>query len=330
MTTIDAHLHVLAPEWIPESVRLAWARAAAAQRGSADGESLLPRVMQRYADPDGTVTMAALDRCGVAAGIAQIVDWTRLTTSTSGHVPIDQLHEIHEEIAMRFDGRFFYSAGIDPRHPEARTLLDSALERPHCVGIKLYPAAGWDLDSPAYDYVFERAAEYAMPIVIHTSPLGGDPLVTERSRPARLAGRMRRHTSTTFVMAHAGFEAWWLEAADIASGFGNAVVDISLWSSLADRDHGAFRSRMRTLVEKLSPHRIIFGSDQFRGARHDPEGVLLDRWIDQCRSLTESYRGQGPVMDADGLDALMWANGARVFGLEVNDTNEVTTTRRLS
>lgn len=313
MEIIDAHMHVLDPGWVPLRVREAWARAAAAGRVDATTERLLPRVLKRHADPDAEVTVKAFDSCGVSFGIAQIVDWTLLGEGGGEHLEIRELHQHYEHLATTHENRLYYSAGIDPRHKHAKASLEAAVDESHCVGIKLYPAAGWDIDDPSFDFLFDLARTRSLPLVVHTSPLGGSPLSTENSRPSRLARRMAAYPDVIFVMAHAGFEAWWIEAADIASGFGNAVVDISLWSQLADRDPIEFRKRMAVLIEKVSPLRILFGSDDFRGKGHDPEGKDLSRWIDQCQDLAAGYRGEKPVLAEEAMEWLMCGNATRVF-----------------
>jgi len=180
----------------------------------------------------------------------------------------------------------------------------------------LYPATGWLIDDPAHSWLLLFCEEHQVPMVIHTAAMGGDPLVTPNSRPAALAGPMAKHPNATWVFAHAGFEAWWQEAVDLAWGWRSAYVDISLWQICADRDMEEFRNRMRVMVQKIGAHRMIFGSDIIRGPGEDEDGSGLKRWIDQVYSLSESANGSPPIVNSDELQLIMAGNAERVFGLD--------------
>jgi predicted TIM-barrel fold metal-dependent hydrolase len=314
---VDGHVHILDPSWIPEGMRRAWARQGAGRRHpERDPEALLGRVAQGWRDPDGTLTIAAWDRAGVAGGVAPVVDWTIVGAPCGEHLPIRELNARNAELARRHRGRYWFCAGIDPRHHDARTILDEALELDGCVGIKLYPAAGWDLADPAHDWVYQVAHERGVPIVVHTAALGGDPLVTPASRPAALAPVMARHPEVTWVLGHAGFEAWWLEAVDVATGWRRAFLDLSLWQHVAARDLRELRARVRVAVERVGAHRIIFGSDIIRGPGEDPDGSRLVQWIEWFRSLAEPFDGDPPVLSAEELELAMAGSAALAYGIE--------------
>ena len=317
MRIVDAHLHVLDASWIPEGMRRAWARQAAGRRHpERDPEDLIDRVAVGQSDPDGSRTIAAFDRVGVASGVIPVVDWTIVGRPNGQHLPIRALHAEHVRLAERWPGRLYHCAGLDPRHEDAQAILDEALSAPTCVGAKLYPAAGWHADDPAHAWVFEHLEERGVPAVVHTSPLGGDPLITPRSRPAALVPTLAAHPDLTLVMAHAGFEAWWEEALDLAHGWRRTHLEISLWDRLAERDIHEFRRRMSLLVDHLGPHRIIFGSDIIRGPSADPEGQRLGWWIDVFQGLAEKYDGRPAVVGSDAMELMLAGNADRIYGLE--------------
>lgn len=318
MRIIDGHIHVLDRQWVPAAMRSAWARQAAGRRlPERDPAAIEPGVMVRQSDPTGKMTVAAFDRVGVELGVIPVVDWTLVGGGTPGDLPIGRLHQHHEELVHAWPGRFVFCAGLDPRHPDAPEAARADLERPGCVGFKLYPAAGWSVDDPAHAWVFELAAACSAPLVVHTSPLGGDPLVTPNSRPAALAGVMARHPEVTWVFAHAGFEAWWAEAVDIASGWRRTFLDISLWQRAADRDYAAFRRRVAAAVAGVGAHRVIFGSDIIRGPGQDPDGDDLARWVDQCSALAEPFNGTPPVLSGEQLEQVL--SGSAVAAYSIGD-----------
>ena len=316
MRLIDGHIHVLDRQWVPLAMRQAWARQAAGRRlPERDPASIEPDVMIRQSDPTGALSVEVFDRLGIDLAVIPVVDWTLVNGGNKGDVSIEELHDHHDTLVGRWPGRFVYCAGLDPRHDGARKSAEAMFERPGCVGFKLYPAAGWSLDDPAHQWVFEMACEFEAPLVIHTSPLGGDPLVTPNSRPAAIAASMARFPDATWVFAHAGYEAWWDEAVDIASGWRRVFLDVSLWQGTADRDYSEFRRRMALAVERVGAHRVIFGSDIIRGPGHDPDGSELERWIAQCHGLAEPYEGSPPVLTEGQLELIMAGAAVSAYGI---------------
>lgn len=318
MKVIDAHTHLLAPEWVPLAIRRAWARQAAARRHPArDPEEILPRVVVGQSDPTGELTSVALARAGVSAAVCPVIDWSRAAGQRPdpGDVPIRDVNRLTAEACEASAGRLFHCAGVDPRHPEARTLVEEALAAPTARGLKLYPATGWHLDDPAHAWQYDLLLETGGVAMVHSSPRGGEPLIPTRSRPGEIAAVLAHHPDLVVVLAHAGFDAWWMEAAEIATGRAHAYLELSLWQELADRDYPEFRRRVRLIVGLVGAHRTIFGSDTLRGTATDPDGRELQRWVDQWTALAEPFAGDAAVLSGEQLALAMAGNAARVYGI---------------
>ncbi len=306
MTVVDAHMHVLDSSWIPEGVRAAWARQAAGRRHpEREPADLLNRVMSGNSDPTGERTVRAFDRAGVDCGVMATVDWTIVGAPSDGHLDIRELHRRSHALGERWPGRLFHLAGIDPRHTDSLDIVHSALESSWCVGLKLYPGAGWALDDLDYGWVFELALELDLPVQVHTSPLGGDPLDTVLNRPTKLGTVLSRYPDLQMVFGHSGFEAWWLEAIDIAAGWRRTYLEISLWDDLARRDYSEFRKRIGLMLHRVGAHRVIFGSDIIRGDRSDPEGDELAQWVEMIHGLAVPFKGEAPVASLEEVDMVL-------------------------
>lgn len=314
---VDAHMHVWDATWLPEGIRRAWARQGSGRRlPERDPERLMGHVAVGQSDPDAALTVAAFDRLGVAAGLVPVVDWTIVGAPAGHHLPIGDLNARYEQLAGTHEGRLYFCAGLDPRHPDAKELFAAALEHPHCRGFKLYPAAGWDLCDPAHRWLFEELEERALPAVVHTSPLGGDPLQVIRCRPAELGALLARHPRLRMVFGHAGLEAWWAEALDCATGWQHAYLELSLWQRCARADYPEFRRRVRRMRDQVGAHRLIFGSDIIRGPREDPDGQELERWISMVRDLAAPHDGDRPVLAEEELSLFLAGNAVRLYDLK--------------
>lgn len=318
-TVIDAHLHFWDARWLPEGLRQAWARQGVGRRlPERTADEVLEQIATGHNDPNADLTIAAFDRAGVAAGVVPVVDWTIVGRPTGQHLPISELHAQYEKVATEHDGRLFFCAGIDPRHSNAPELLATGTANPHCRGVKLYPAAGWDLCDPAHDWLYTELLDLGIPAVIHTSPLGGDPLQTIRCRPAQVAALLALHPTLPVTFAHAGLEAWWREALDCATGWQSAYLELSLWQRVANADYAEFRRRIAMMRAQVGAHRMLFGSDTVRGVRKDPDGAELAQWVDKCRGLGEQYKGEKPVLSAEEVHLFMGGNAARLFQIDVS------------
>lgn len=270
--------------------------------------------MVGQSDPDGSRTVAAFDRCGVDWGVIPVVDWTRIGARDPDDLDVRSVHARYDDLVSRWPGRFRYCAGADPRHHDASAIVTEALEQPGCAGLKLYPAAGWHLDDAAHTWLLRLAADAGVPMVVHSCALGGDPLVPARCRPDAVAAAFGVAPDATWVLAHAGFEAWWAEACDVASGWRRVYLDLSLWQAVAFRDYGEFRHRVRLVLEKVGAHRVIFGSDILRGSATDPDGAVLAKWIDRFAALAAAFDGEPPVVSTDELELMFAGNADRVYG----------------
>jgi predicted TIM-barrel fold metal-dependent hydrolase len=84
-------------------------------------------------------------------------------------------------------------------------------------GLKLHAGVGYMPDDPVCYWVYEKAAQYNIPIMAHT---GGAPSVAlrwENSRPAYFASAAARYPEVDFIFAHCGDVGWWREVIQAAA-----------------------------------------------------------------------------------------------------------------
>ena len=122
-------------------------------------------------------------------------------------------------------------------------------------GIKIHPDyMEYEIDSPAFDEIFDVAAELGMFIVTHA---GFDVCSPEKiwASPDRIVRRIARSPKTDLVCAHFGGNMLWDEVIEKLCG-DRIYIDTSLCTvSKLPRDKAV------KLLTKHSPDKILFGSD---------------------------------------------------------------------
>ncbi|HYH80296.1 MAG TPA: amidohydrolase family protein [Longimicrobium sp.] len=193
-------------------------------------------------------------------------------------------------------------AGIRHAHlaadlPELREVLQAG----RLKALKLYPGyEPFRLTDASLRPVYELAAEFGVPVMIHTGDTY-DPCTHVRlAHPLDVDDVAVEHRETRLVMCHVG-NPWLMDAAEVLYKNPNVFGDISGFTL------GEFQPRFEKLmVGKLNdlvayvndPGKLMFGTDwPLSGVRGYLEFV---RRLD----LTDEER-----------DGLLWRNAASVFGL---------------
>jgi predicted TIM-barrel fold metal-dependent hydrolase len=116
------------------------------------------------------------------------------------------------------------SLGMRQRELDA---IEQALQRESTAGIKLY--AGYYhyyVYDTVYDPVYELAARYRLPIVIHTGDTYSDRGLLKYSHPLTVDELAVRHRELTFVICHLG-DPWVMDGAEVVYKNPNVYADLS-------------------------------------------------------------------------------------------------------
>jgi len=124
---------------------------------------------------------------------------------------------------------FYYSAGINPDKLSKENLndLETAIQRPDCVGIKLY--AGYYqyfVTDKIYEPVYELALKYNMPVSIHTGDTYSDNGLLKFSHPLTVDELACRHPDLKIVICHLG-NPWVMDTAELLYKNENVYADLS-------------------------------------------------------------------------------------------------------
>jgi predicted TIM-barrel fold metal-dependent hydrolase len=238
-----------------------------------------------YSQPDDE-RLALLDRLGVRA----------FPTLPYPHRPgmAAWLNEWSAEFAA---GRpqVLQSATFYPE-PEAAAYVGEALERGARV-FKVHVQVGrFDPRDPLLDPVWARLEETGSPVVIHC---GSGPLVGEHTGPVPVTGLLERHPRLQLVIAHLGMPEY-REFLDLAERYERVHLDTTMFAT--------------DFTERLMP---------FDPADLPRLGALTDKVLlgSDFPSIPYPYAHQLAALHRlelgeEWLRAVLWENGARLFGLE--------------
>jgi uncharacterized protein len=191
-------------------------------------------------------------------------------------------------------------ARVAEQMPGLRALLRAERIR----GLKLYPGyEPFDVHSRALDPVYETAAEFGVPVMIHTGDTFDPGTRVKHAHPLEVDEVAVRHRETTIVLCHLG-NPWFTDAAEVIYKNRNVMGDVSGLTL------GEFEPRFeRFVVNKVNevlafvndPTKLMFGTDWPISSM----GSYL-RFVRRLEATDEEMEG------------LLWRNAARVFRLDVD------------
>jgi predicted TIM-barrel fold metal-dependent hydrolase len=204
------------------------------------------------------------------------------------------LNDWSAEFAERHAG-VVHSATFYPE-PDAADYVGAALDRGARV-FKVHVQVGsFDPRDPLLARVWARLEETGTPVVIHC---GSGPLAGEHTGPEPVTGLLERHPRLQLVIAHLGMPEY-REFLDLAERYERVHLDTTMFATdfterLMPFDP-ADRPRLAALKDK-----VLLGSD-FPSIPYP--------YAHQLAALHRLELGE------DWLRAVLWGNGARLFGLE--------------
>ena len=138
----------------------------------------------------------------------------------------------------------------------------------HCLGIKLYP--GYEsvyVNDRRHWPLFELAAAYNVPVVIHTGDTARPDGLLKYSHPLTVDEAAVNFRNVNFVIAHCGCP-WIVVAAEVAAKNANVAIDVSGLlegkpKPLALFEHQAgFWRQLHTWLNYMGDYsRVLYGSD---------------------------------------------------------------------
>lgn len=263
---IDVHRHMVAKGTVQgDYIRGAQKSFAMMYRKTYNVEisdqDFTEKVVRPLVDPHADNIIEEMDEAGVDKTIIFGVDYGLLFGEAPIHI-FDQNERYYANAAKRHEDRLIAFMAIDPRRKGAQKHCEQAYNEWGMKGFKLHAGVGYMPDDPVCYWVYEKAAEWNIPIMVHT---GGAPSVAlrwENSRPAYFASAAARYPEVDFILAHCGDVGWWQEAVQAAAWLKNVYVDLSIWQkSYKKLPKERFYQWLRDIIDIAGAEKIFFATD---------------------------------------------------------------------
>ncbi|HEY91069.1 MAG TPA: amidohydrolase family protein [Dehalococcoidia bacterium] len=304
---IDVHYHYMrlpAGDATTRSIASGWLLDAERTGVKKSLDEMLPAYRDLMDDPDCDKLVSRMDKNGIDITVICVVDNVDYGANDDRILGVNS---VCAGAAAKHPGRLLSLAGIDPRRPEAPSLLRRCIEEFGMNGLKWHPDSGYYPNSPEALAVLEVLNEFGFPLLTHCSPL-------PRSRakfahPIHLDDIAFTYPDLQVIAAHMG-HIWWHEWAALAQYKRNIVGDLAMWQLTAVSKPQLFRRYLREILDILGPEQVLFASD---GPVFEP--LISNRdWIGMLKDL-QNTGSDGISFTREEIDAILGGNAARVFKL---------------
>jgi uncharacterized protein len=277
---IDFHVHLPTPDWLDASMA-----------------GHLEPAESYFGSPAQRQSLAELaDRYRALNAKAVLLAWDAETATARPRVPNETVATACRDYPDAFAGL----GSVDPHKGEAAVVEVANIAALGLRGVKFHPSLqAFAPDDPAYWPVFAACEEHGLLALFHTGTSGigarqpgGQGIRIDLAHPLRLDSVAAAHPGLTVVAAHFGWP-WHLDLAAMALHKTNVYIDISGW---APRRIPA--EVIAELRGRLSGQ-FLWGSDY--------PFLTPERCLSELDNLG---------LPADVLDKVLYANAARLLGLD--------------
>ncbi len=334
---IDNHVHLLSgrpgKEYEPPIYR--WRQSYSWAYGGAhkppyerDPMDLYPRQEERVSDPDGTATIAAMDKAGVDSAVLIHADFGPSHGGGEG-MTMEEMAKSYADLQKKYPGRFYAFAGPDVRRPGSLQLVEKAFTEWDTKGLKVFPELGYFVNDPMLYPFYSLCLEAEKPIAICTN--FESPFARGRyNDPLYITDVVADFPDLDVIIFHCGnpFEHWFEITLAIGGAALNTYLEFDAWIHPGRRSEEEMVRRLAKTRDRVGAHRITFGTD-FQcspsnwGDRRADDYV---RHVDFWKELPKTALKYGVNFSQEEVDLMMGLNLGRLLG--VVDMPEYTKKRK--
>ena len=170
-----------------------------------------------------------------------------------------------EEVASfceKYPDRLIGFSSVHPNRSNPHLKVERAVKKLGLKGVKLYPHAGFYVNDPRLDLVYEKCLEMNIPVMIHTGAKALQRQYLKYNNPIYIDDVVTKFPKLEVIMCHGGFP-WCDEFLAIVHSASCVWVDITFLDYIENvfKRKGLCERIIKNLVEVIGPHRLLWGSE---------------------------------------------------------------------
>ena len=309
MKIFDPHVHLFMAGGIPDAYELGMARTMRLVLKNKMGldmsvEEARNNLVKGMYDPDGSRFLADMDKAGIEKAVIFGSDFGAAIGDPPIH--IFEGNKIYADLAHGHPDRFMALCSIDPRRPGALKHCEQAVEEWGMRGFKLHPAAGFKATDEIMYPLYEKCADWGVPLVFHAGGQPAAPVHLDTQRPVFIAEAATRFPDTKMIIAHVAMDLY-NEAVMYGKLIPNVYFDLSYHQfSYTSWGPEKFYTWLRYLIDECGASKLMWATD------HPLPSAIMppDQWV---KVFME--RETDIVFTEAEMEQIMSGTAGEVFGL---------------
>jgi predicted TIM-barrel fold metal-dependent hydrolase len=254
-TIIDMHTHLAYDALYPAPFLMGLVGDSQAVANKDIVEMVLSAMLK---DVSGKQHLKQMHNAGIEKSVLLIIDGG--IGMEEAKLSIEQIYEVHAELAKTYQNEMLVFGGIDPRRgKQGVALFKKGIEEYGFKGLKLYPPMGFSLDDDALIPYFELCESYGYPVLLHAGPSLAC-LHNHHSAPRCVQHVANRYQGIDFILAHAGYMLHDSDVTDMLK-LKNVYADISGFQKMVPMLKAKGQKTFELIFSEQYCDKILFGSD---------------------------------------------------------------------
>jgi predicted TIM-barrel fold metal-dependent hydrolase len=309
MKIYDPHVHIFLEDCIPEAYEMGMARTMKLVLKNKFNHDMtldeaLNTLIKGMYDPGGKKVLENMEKAGIEKSIIFGSDFGPEIGDPKIH-PFES-NKLYADIAKEHPDKFVALAHIDPRRPGAIKHCEQCIEEWGMRGFKMHPAAGFYPTDQVTHALYEKCADWDVPIVFHSGSQPAAPVKLDTQRSLFLAEAATRFPDTKFIMAHVAMDMW-QEAVMYGKLIPNLYFDLSYHQfSFVTWGPQKFYEWLRFLIDECGARKIMWATDTPL-----PNAVMQPDLY--AKAFTE--RQTDIEFTDEEMEMIMWKTAAEVFNI---------------
>jgi len=308
---IDAHYHLAAREWYSEgwwqTVNGMYINGMRNLGIEMPPEMVMETMIPALWDPEGEALINDMETNGIDKTVLLPMDFWLMYGEPE--VSLEGQLKAFSDLQSKHPDKIIAYATVDARRPNAADFLVHAIKEWGLKGLNLYPQTGFFMNDAVTYKVLEKAYELGLPVTCHTGQFGAVPLRAKYGDPIHLDDVTQEFPNMIITAGHMAFG--WHEQLFYTAGLRyNIMTDISAWQDVAHANYLKFCKVLRHALDRLGPHRVLFGTDN----PYVSALMSTRAYADIIRDLPQKAP-EGITFTEAEVNAILGENAARILSL---------------